>query len=184
MIDEETVKSIEALHRLKEQGIISEEEFEKSKQRALFGGGLRAPSFTTAGPVTLPATDDWIGWGTLPLRRYADFTGRSCRREFWVFEIVPAVLTLLLFYVLGSGDEYDGLGAVNGMAAGLLILGLAGLLVPTIAVQVRRLHDQNRTGWLALLNLIPYVGAVIVLVLMLLEGTKGENQYGPDPLAT
>lgn len=182
MIDEETVKSVEALHRLKEQGIISEEEFEKSKQRALFGGPKRGSMWPndTCAITPLPAKDDWIGWGTLPLKRYADFKGRSCRKEFWVFELVPIALATCFMYILGSGDD---LGPSDGLALCLLALGLAGLAVPTVAVQVRRFHDQDKTGWLALLNIVPYIGSIIVLVLMLIEGTKGENQYGPDPLA-
>jgi uncharacterized membrane protein YhaH (DUF805 family) len=65
----------------------------------------------------------------------------------------------------------------------LMLLGLFGLalFIPSIAVQVRRFHDQDRTGWLILLGLIPYVGGLIVLVFMCLPGTRGTNRFGPDP---
>lgn len=61
---------------------------------------------------------------------------------------------------------------------GLLTL---GLLIPSLAVQVRRFHDQDKSGWFWLLNFVPYVGGIIVLVFMCLEGTKGPNRFGPDP---
>jgi uncharacterized membrane protein YhaH (DUF805 family) len=65
----------------------------------------------------------------------------------------------------------------------LLLLGLLGLaiLTPSIAVQVRRFHDQDKTGWLVLLGLIPYLGGLIVLVFMCLPGTSGPNRFGADP---
>lgn len=55
------------------------------------------------------------------------------------------------------------------------------VLVPSIAVQVRRFHDQDKSGWMCLIGLIPFVGGIVVLVFMLLEGTKGPNRFGPDP---
>jgi uncharacterized membrane protein YhaH (DUF805 family) len=67
-------------------------------------------------------------------------------------------------------------------ATGIFILVLLALIIPQSAVQVRRFHDQDKSGWFALLNLIPYLGALIVLVFMMIEGTTGENQYGPDPV--
>jgi len=60
-------------------------------------------------------------------------------------------------------------------------LALIGLAVPHVAVQVRRFHDQDKSGWFALLNLVPYPGPFIVAGFMLIEGTQGDNQYGPDP---
>ena len=72
---------------------------------------------------------------------------------------------------------------VRQFAPYVLIFGLLWLaiIIPSLAVTVRRLHDQDKTGWLVLLGLIPFVGGLILLVFMLLEGTKGPNQYGPDP---
>ena len=70
------------------------------------------------------------------------------------------------------------------LGAGLLLLGVLGALLPFIAVQVRRFHDQGKSGWFALLNLIPYVGIVIVLIFMAINGAAGDNQYGPDPKAS
>jgi len=62
------------------------------------------------------------------------------------------------------------------------VMGL-GLIVPSIALQVRRFHDQDRSGWMALLNFIPYLGGLIVFVFMCLDGTHGPNRFGPDTKA-
>ena len=61
------------------------------------------------------------------------------------------------------------------------LLGFIGLIIPNVAVQVRRLHDQDRSGWLILLFMIPYVGGLIGLVFMCIGGTPGPNRFGPDP---
>ena len=63
----------------------------------------------------------------------------------------------------------------------LLVLGL-GLIVPGIAVSVRRLHDTNKSGWWLLLCFVPFVGSIVILVFMCLEGTKGANKYGDEPV--
>jgi uncharacterized membrane protein YhaH (DUF805 family) len=67
------------------------------------------------------------------------------------------------------------------IAIGLFLIYAVGVIVPSLAVQVRRFHDQDKSGWFLLLNFIPYVGGLIVLVFMCIEGTKGENRFGPDP---
>jgi uncharacterized membrane protein YhaH (DUF805 family) len=67
------------------------------------------------------------------------------------------------------------------MGLGLLVLWWLGTLIPSIAVAVRRFHDQNQSGWLYLLCLIPYVGGIVLLVFMCLDGTPGPNRFGPDP---
>lgn len=175
MIDAENLKSIERLHEMKEGGIISDEEFVAAKQRLLHG--KRRPSIVrtlTSEPQGAPAADDYLGWMILPLRRYAEFDGRSSRKEFWLFQLFVSlvILSLILLTVITFG-----LGAI------LLAIALVGAIVPLIAVEVRRFHDQDRSGWFALLNLIPYAGGIIVLIFMLLPGTDGENQFGADPLS-
>ena len=126
----------------------------------------------------------------LPLKRYADFSGRSRRKEYWMFALFLLVLNVALSIVLSvvaggaavAGGDGGALAALGGSLLLLLIIGLA-FLVPSIAVAVRRFHDQDKSGWFVLLGLIPYVGFIIVLVMMCLEGTKGPNRYGPDPKA-
>jgi uncharacterized membrane protein YhaH (DUF805 family) len=120
-----------------------------------------------------------IDYMKMPLQRYADFTGRSRRMEYWMFFVGylgAAVVTSLVDGLLGMG------GMIGGVYGPLTTLLLLGCIVPSIAVGVRRLHDQNRSGWFMLLGLIPFVN-IVLLVFMFLEGTKGDNQYGPDPKA-
>ena len=117
----------------------------------------------------------------MPIWRFSDFSGRSCRREFWLYLLGYAVLLFVCAFLSGVLNLMHVAGGQRGV--GFVFIGIfAALLIPTIAVQVRRLHDQDRTGWLVLLTIIPYIGAVIVLVLMALPGTIGENRYGVDPV--
>lgn len=126
-----------------------------------------------------------MDWMLMPLKRYADFNGRSRRKEYWMFALfhILAIVALTIVAVIGGmiggGDGKMGpLGIV-----GLVVLGLFALamIVPTIAVSVRRFHDLGKSGWFYLLSFIPGVGGFIVLVFMCLEGTPGDNVYGPDP---
>ena len=119
-------------------------------------------------------------WATLPLKRYAEFTGRSRRKEYWMF-------TLLAIGIYIVASIVDRIAGMNGMIAGrygpVTALVALGLLVPTLAVSIRRLHDSDRSGWWLLLGLVPMVGEIIVLVFMVLGGTPGANRFGADPKA-
>jgi uncharacterized membrane protein YhaH (DUF805 family) len=120
-----------------------------------------------------------IDYMKMPLQRYADFTGRSRRMEYWMFFVGylgAAVVTTIVDGILGMG------GLVLGVYGPLTTLLLLGAFIPSIACGVRRLHDQDKSGWFMLMGLIPLVNFVL-LVFMFLEGTKGDNQYGPDPKA-
>lgn len=182
MIDDESLRSIEKLHQLKTEGVISEEDFEKSKERILFGN---AKTKAAASPIDIarPSQEDWLAWTLLPVRRFAEFTGRSSRQEFWMFQLVYLALFAGSVVIVAADTKYGQVGTLGNLTILLSVLAALGLAVPLIAVEVRRFHDQDRSGWFALLNLIPYLGPVIVLAFMLVEGTKGENQFGPDPLA-
>lgn len=177
MVDTEALQNLEKLNQLMKDGVISEAEFERSKERLLFGGAVAAKA--SEGD---PAADDHIGWMLLPLKRYAQFTGRASRREFWMFQLVPlgAIVGSAVVVAAAGEDEYGDLNGFGSMMLALLVLALVGLVVPQLAVQVRRFHDQNRSGWFAALNLVPYVGPFIVFVMMLLEGTSGDNRFGSD----
>ena len=115
----------------------------------------------------------------MPLKRFADFQGRSRRKEYWMFQ-----LGIILAYIVAA--VFIGIvGAVFGeTASGIVMLPLflvvLGIFVPALAVTVRRLHDQDKSGWWILINFIPF-GGIVLLVFMCLEGTQGPNQYGPDP---
>jgi uncharacterized membrane protein YhaH (DUF805 family) len=121
-------------------------------------------------------------WMLMPLRRYADFRGRSRRREYWMFTLFIILVALVLAVpaaILGGFDEQgSGIGLIPLFIIGIFSI---AIFIPSIAVQVRRFHDQDRTGWLVLLGLIPYVGGLIVLVFMCLPGTRGDNRFGRDP---
>lgn len=127
-----------------------------------------------------------LEWALLPLKRYADFSGRSRRKEFWLFTLLITVVMIVLSVVTGAGavfmdPETAASGAGFGMGIILILLLSLALFIPGLAVQVRRFHDQDKSGWFVLLNFIPYLGGLIVLVFMCLEGTRGPNRFGPDP---
>ena len=129
-----------------------------------------------------------------PLRKYADFYGRATRTEFWMFflfrvlVLVAFIIPLLILAALDSGAPVDPDGNASGFGVGIgmiVILGglvYVGLLIPELAVTVRRFHDQDLSGWLVLLGLIP-AGGFVIFIFMLLQGTNGTNRHGPDPRA-
>ena len=127
-------------------------------------------------------------WGILPYKRYFDFSGRSRRLEYWMFTLLNVAVVIALVGIgaaLGRADPVAG-ASDSDSGAGMAMIVLLGLyfvisVIPGLAVQVRRFHDQDKSGWLVLLGFIPYVGGIIVLIFMLQEGTRGENRYGPDP---
>ena len=127
-----------------------------------------------------------LDWALLPLKRYADFSGRSRRKEYWFFALLVFVVAIVLGFFSGFGAIL--LDPTSAMASGafglgtiLLLLFCLAIFIPSLAVQVRRFHDQDKSGWFVLLNFIPYVGGLIVLVFMCLDGTRGPNRFGPDP---
>lgn len=125
-------------------------------------------------------------WMLMPLRRYADFSGRSRHKEYWMFALLLMVVGVTLTIVTGGfSSMMDPTSMVGNatMGAGSIILGLfyLAIFIPALAVQVRRFHDQDKSGWLVLLNFIPFLGGLIVFIFMCLDGTRGDNRFGPDP---
>jgi uncharacterized membrane protein YhaH (DUF805 family) len=122
-----------------------------------------------------------------PLRKYADFTGRARRKEFWLFWLfligIEVAFSILISIASGSMGEMDFM-TMNGPGKamfGLYGLVMLALIVPSLAVSIRRLHDTNRTAWWILLALIPFLGALVLIVFYVLDGTPGPNKYGEDP---
>jgi uncharacterized membrane protein YhaH (DUF805 family) len=115
-------------------------------------------------------------WYIGVLKKYAVFDGRARRKEFWMFVLFNFIVALALGILIRIS------GIVHIFCILYILYGLA-VLVPGIAVSVRRLHDTDRNGILLLLALIPLVGAIIVLVFTAQEGTPGDNHYGPNPKA-
>lgn len=114
-------------------------------------------------------------WYLKVLRQYADFSGRARRKEYWMFALFNVIALLVASLV-------DGMLGMRGASGIGPVYGLYGLavMVPGIAVAVRRMHDLGKSGWVLLLGLIPLVG-LIVLYWAVQEGEPTENAYGPDP---
>jgi len=112
-----------------------------------------------------------------PLRKYAQFQGRAHRAEYWQFILFYAVVYLVLMAVVGAAGQ----GAARAPATGLVGLFALAMFVPHLAVGVRRLHDTERSGWWLLIGLVPLLGAIVLLIFFVIEGTKGQNKFGPDP---
>jgi uncharacterized membrane protein YhaH (DUF805 family) len=118
------------------------------------------------------------------LRKYGSFEGRATRSEFWWFYLFTILVSLVIYVpvvfigiVAGNGDS----GMLNGLWVIFMVLWvivLLALVVPLIAVGCRRLHDRGQSGWLQLLLLVP-CGNLVLLVFWALEGTPGDNAYGP-----
>ncbi|HZU63923.1 MAG TPA: DUF805 domain-containing protein [Novosphingobium sp.] len=128
-----------------------------------------------------------MDWMLLPYRRYFDFSGRSRRREFWLFSLFCMCVNLAIDFGLGGPyATLTGYSAMVGTHPGFLAQGLTGLFglfsfIPSWAVAVRRLHDIDRSGWWLLLVLLPVLGWFVLLVFNCLDGTAGRNSYGFDP---
>ncbi|MFL5297531.1 MAG: DUF805 domain-containing protein [Phenylobacterium sp.] len=115
-----------------------------------------------------------------PLRKYATFTGRARRMEYWLFWLFAVILQFVVGLLTG-GFGSDPMHPAVGLGLIVYCLIALALFVPSIAVGVRRLHDTERSGWWLLIAFIPIIGALVLLVFFLLEGTRGPNKYGPDP---
>ena len=112
-----------------------------------------------------------MNWYTQVLSKYAEFNGRARRSEYWYFVLINFFITLAIYTV----DFMVGLSGALGIIYSL------GVLIPGLAVAVRRLHDTGRSGWTLLLALIPFIGAIILLVFMAQDSVSVENEYGEYP---
>ena len=110
-----------------------------------------------------------MNWYLGVLKKYADFNGRARRKEFWMFFLFNLIAAIIL-------------GVIDSMI-GIPVLGLIyslGVLLPSLAVGARRLHDTGKSGWWLLLGLIPLVG-LILIIFWVMDSNPGDNQYGPNP---
>ncbi|OJU13133.1 MAG: hypothetical protein BGN86_05975 [Caulobacterales bacterium 68-7] len=114
------------------------------------------------------------------LKRYADFAGRSSRKEYWL-----GVLCLLIAYFIAATLDIAAFGwfAVEYTGPLQLVLSL-GTIIPSLAMTVRRLHDTDRTGWWVLINLIPLVGIIVLLIFTIQVGQPRANRFGEPPPET
>jgi uncharacterized membrane protein YhaH (DUF805 family) len=111
------------------------------------------------------------------LKKYAVFSGRASRSEYWVFvlfNITFIVIAIILDNIMGIAMTEVGYGPIYGLYA-------LAILLPGLAVAVRRLHDVGKSGWMILISLIPIIGAIWLIVLMATDSNPEENQYGTNP---
>ncbi len=119
-------------------------------------------------------------WYVEVLRKYTVFSGRARRKEYWIFVLVSGLVLLLLGLVdrmMGWMYADSGYGILNTAYS-------IAVFIPSIAVSIRRLHDSDHSGWWMLFVFVPLVGLIVLLVLLLRNGTKGDNRFGPDPKAS
>jgi uncharacterized membrane protein YhaH (DUF805 family) len=121
-----------------------------------------------------------MGFGeaiTSVLGKYVTFTGRAPRSEYWFWVLFVFIITIAASILDMAIFPWSSVG--GGPVSLILTL---GLLLPNIAVGIRRLHDIDRTGWWLLICLIPLIGIIVLLVWACTKGTPGPNRFGPDPL--
>jgi len=121
-------------------------------------------------------------------QKYAAFSGRASRSEYWwffLFTVLGGIVLSLIDGVLGTTIGYNQIiaGKIVHQEIGIIdALFQLAMLVPAIAVSVRRLHDTDRSGWFYLLILVPIIGPVVLIVFFIQQGTNGGNRFGDDPL--
>jgi len=116
------------------------------------------------------------------LKKYAVFEGRARRAEFWWFALFNFIFGMVLQMLFGPVIITAEEGAASPLAF-IPVLYMLAILIPSIAVAVRRLHDTGRSGWFILLLLIPLVGPIVLIVFYAQEGASGDNAYGANPKA-
>ena len=118
-----------------------------------------------------------MNWYLKVLKNYATFSGRARRKEYWMFILFNMIFAILAMVL----DRIMGL-AIGGMGYGFIYIFYSlALLIPGLAVSVRRLHDVGKSGWFLFIALIPIIGSIWLLVVLCTNGNAGENAYGPDP---
>ncbi len=120
-----------------------------------------------------------MNWYIEVLKKYATFNGRARRKEYWFFALFNLIFTIVAAVV-------DNLLGTFSPEAGVGLLGtiyLLAVLIPALAVSVRRLHDTGRSGWWLLIMLVPLIGAIVLLVFMVLDSKPETNEYGVNPKA-
>jgi uncharacterized membrane protein YhaH (DUF805 family) len=112
-----------------------------------------------------------VNWYLAVLKNYASFSGRARRTEYWMFSLFNVIIAIVLNVISLAIQQVSILGTIYGLA----------VLIPGLAVGVRRLHDTGRSGWWLLIGLVPLIGAIVLIVFMATDGEPGDNAYGPNP---
>lgn len=118
-----------------------------------------------------------MDWYLEALKKYAVFEGRARRKEYWFFILFNVLISMALGFVdrfIGNVNPETGIGVLSGIYT-------LGVMIPGIAVSVRRLHDTGRSGWWLLITFLPIIGAIIFFYFMVLDSDTESNEYGPSP---
>lgn len=116
--------------------------------------------------------NDFIG----AFKKYAVFSGRSTRTEYWMFFLYSACITIIL-----SASLIFIKGGMGTIVALIILIYWLAALIPFLAVLVRRIHDINLNGWWILIGLIPSIGQLVLFIFSVIDSTPGENKYGSNP---
>lgn len=121
-----------------------------------------------------------MNWYLNVLKNYATFSGRARRKEYWFFVLFNLIVSIVLGFIDGiTGLFYPEAGI--GLLGGIYSL---AVLLPSLAVSVRRLHDTDRSGWWLLIVLVPLIGAIALIVFLALDSKPEKNEYGENPKLT
>jgi uncharacterized membrane protein YhaH (DUF805 family) len=112
-----------------------------------------------------------MDWYLAVLKQYAVFSGRARRTEYWMFFLINFIISIGLGF----------LAQVVDILAIVSLLYMLAVLIPSLAVFFRRLHDTGRSGWWWLVGIIPIIGAIVLLVFLVQDSEPGSNKYGPNP---
>ncbi|AFQ46635.1 DUF805 domain-containing protein [Burkholderia cepacia] len=113
------------------------------------------------------------------LNQYTKFEGRARRAEYWYFALLTSVVSIICQLITMVGHDA---GAISLLVTIVAAVASLALVLPSLAVTVRRLHDTGHSGWLLLIAFVPLVGGILLLVWMCSRGTNGPNRYGTDPI--
>ena len=118
-----------------------------------------------------------MNWWLTAIKKYADFSGRARRTEYWMFilfNLMFAIVAIVFDSILRSASEEPGYGLFYALFS-------LAIVVPTWTVTVRRLHDVGKSGWWIFISLIPIIGGIWLFILTVSDSQPGDNQYGPNP---
>ncbi|MGE5390037.1 MAG: DUF805 domain-containing protein [Deltaproteobacteria bacterium] len=118
-----------------------------------------------------------MSWYLSVMQKYAVFQGRARRKEYWMFVLFNAIFAVIAACL----DNAFGLNFGWSLYGPLYLIYCLAVLLPSLAVVVRRLHDISKSGWWIFISLVPIIGGIWLLVLMCMDSTAGENEYGPNP---
>ena len=119
-----------------------------------------------------------MNWYLKVLSQWSDFKGRARRKEYWMFVLFNAIFAIIAAIL----DNVLGLTFIQEIPYGyIFIIYSLILIIPSLAVAVRRLHDISKSGWWYLIALIPFIGGIWLLVLFVIDSTPGENKWGLNP---